>query len=115
MAKARIRDSSDDLLNLVASTQSIPYNVTTPDFLEKHAKVQAAELLIDVISNLPRRAAQAWSQSENRRGVTPSFAPKIRRENCEIKWNKWSAGDIAARARAMQHVVRGVAEAIAKC
>ncbi|SPO41623.1 related to methionyl-trna formyltransferase [Pseudozyma flocculosa] len=72
----------------------IPGDATYLD-LEKTMAQRGAELLVDVLSDLPGAERRGWDQDE----AEVSFAFKVKRSNLEVRWEKWSARDIEARLR----------------
>ncbi|CAD6913325.1 unnamed protein product [Tilletia controversa] len=68
--------------------------------LLKGVKGPAAELLMEVLSDLPAYDARSHEQA----GKAASFAPKLKREFTQVRWSKWSAKQIEARHRGMSYL-----------
>lgn len=63
--------------------------------VEKVMAERAAELLVELLTDLPGHWGRSWEQDEGEK----SYAPKLKAEHSVVKWDKWTAADVVARER----------------
>ncbi|WFD43716.1 methionyl-tRNA formyltransferase [Malassezia psittaci] len=61
-----------------------------------------ADLLVDVVTDLPELHNAAWNQDP----AQVSYAPKLRPSHAEVRWQKWDAMQIQARLQAFREQLR---------
>ncbi|WFD27932.1 methionyl-tRNA formyltransferase [Malassezia nana] len=79
----------------------VPQGVTYTE-LEAQLAHRGAQLLVDVLSDLPHYSAQVTAQDSQRATRAPRLQPKF----SILRWERWSAAQCDARMRAFGYMVR---------
>ncbi|WFC99904.1 methionyl-tRNA formyltransferase [Malassezia yamatoensis] len=75
---------------------------TTYAMLSAQLAQIGADLLVDVVTDLPELHRTAWDQDP----AQVSYAPKLRPSHAEARWEKWDANQIEARMQAFCEQLR---------
>ncbi|PWN51776.1 Formyltransferase [Violaceomyces palustris] len=76
--------------------------LSTFSSLEPRLAKLGSSLLVQVISQLPKYSESSWSQHEAE--ATNAF--KVKRDDVEVKWAKWTAQEIHARYRGFGYLYK---------
>ncbi|KAN0063844.1 Methionyl-tRNA formyltransferase [Thecaphora frezii] len=68
--------------------------------LERRVAPEAAKVVVEVLEDLKGCEQRSWKQDE----AEVTWARKVRREDVEIRWDKWAAEEVVARSRAFGYL-----------